>query len=254
MTQLSTKHVIITGGGGGIGSAIADSLDRSAANITLMGRSISPLQKACRRLANAQAITVDVTDDASIKQAFTEARNNFGSIDILINNAGIATSAPFIKIDNHSWSNILDVNLNGVFYCCREVLPDMLETGWGRIINIASIAGLQGSAYVAAYCAAKHGVIGLTRSLALEVAQKNITVNAICPGYTNTEMLNSAIENISTKTGMNQEQAAEQLKAVNPQHRFIEPEEVAASVTHLCLPGSESITGQSLVIAGGEIM
>jgi NAD(P)-dependent dehydrogenase (short-subunit alcohol dehydrogenase family) len=254
MNLLSDHHAIVTGGSRGIGAAIADKLDQLGARITVMGRSLEPLEKKRAELAKAQAITVDVTDQESVEDAFADARQKFGPVTILVNNAGAAHSGPFSRMDMTDWQSMLDINLSGVFDCTRRVFDDMKEVNWGRIINITSTAGLKGYPYVTAYCAAKHGVIGLTRALALEAARTGITVNAICPGYTNTEMLAGALDNIIDKTSMSHEEAEDQLKELNPQHRFIEPEEVAATVAWLCLPGSESITGQSIAVAGGEIM
>ncbi len=225
---LSDLHTVITGGGRGIGAAIADALDGSGAKITLMGRSEETLQQKCRDLSKAQGIPVDFSDEKSVQKAFSQARESFGPVGILINNAGAAYSAPLHRTDDENWKHMLDVNLSSVFYCCREVITDMRGQNWGRIVNIASVAGLSGAPYITAYCAAKHGVIGLTRALALELAKKDITVNALCPGDTNTDLLEGAINNIMSKTSLSRDEAEEQLKSTSPQHRFIEPKEIAA--------------------------
>ena len=252
--SIENLHAVVTGGGQGIGAAIARRLDALGLRLTLMGRSRAPLEETARTLRQAQAVTVDVTDEAGVQAAFEQARTAFGPVSILVNNAGAAASAPFDKTDSATWKRMLDVNLNGIFYCTRPVLNDMRAAAWGRIINIASTAGIKGYAYISAYCAAKHGAVGLTRALAIETARSGITVNAVCPGYTDTDLLHEAIRNIMDKTGMSREAAEKTLKAVNPQNRFVDPDEVAATVAWLCLPGSESITGQAIAIAGGEIM
>ena len=254
MSALKDKHVVITGGGRGIGAAIADKMDRLGARITLMGRTESVLLAKAQQLGRATTVRIDVTDEKTVHKAFGAALAGFGPVDILVNNAGAAYSSPFARMDSNNWEQTLAVNLNSVFYCSRQALNGMLQSGWGRIINIASSAGLKGYAYVSAYCAAKHGVIGLTRALAQEVADKGITVNAICPGYVNTDLLSGAITRIMDKTGMSREEAEASLKSTNPQSRFIEPEEIAAAAAWLCLPGSESVTGQSIAITGGEVM
>ena len=199
-------------------------------------------------------VVLDVTDANSVQQAFAQANQQFGSIDILINNAGQASSAPFLKTTETQWQQILSVNLTGTFLCTQQALPAMLANGWGRIVNIASTAGLKAYSYVSAYCAAKHGVIGLTRALALEVAQKGVTVNAVCPGYTETDILKDAIVNIMQKTGRDEMEARAELASANPQKRLIQTEEVADAVLWLCSPASSAQNGQAIAVAGGEVM
>ena len=201
----------------------------------------------------AVPIVADVTDGNSVAAAFALAREQFGPVHILINNAGQAASAKFTETDEALWHRIMAVNVTGTYLCTRQSVTDMLQVGFGRIINVASIAGLRGGAYISAYVASKHAVIGLTRSLALEFANKNITVNAVCPGYTDTDIVREAIANIVRKTGRSEAEALATLVATNPQRRLITPEEVAHTVSWLCAPGAESITGQSIVVAGGEV-
>lgn len=196
----------------------------------------------------------DVTIPGSVKKAFDSAREHFGEVQILVNSAGSASSAPFLKTDVDLWRQMMSVNLDGTFYCVQAALPGMLAAEWGRIVNVASTAGLIGYAYVTAYCAAKHGVIGFTRALALELATKGVTVNAVCPGYTDTDMVKKAVANIVAKTGRTPQQARSELAARNPQKRLVQPEEVANAVAWLCLPGSEAVTGQAITVAGGEVM
>jgi NAD(P)-dependent dehydrogenase (short-subunit alcohol dehydrogenase family) len=253
---LEGKHAAVTGGGSGIGAATAAALLRAGARVTLMGRDVTRLQAQRASLAEfgeVECLSVDVTQTQSVTTAFATACNTFGSIDVLVNNAGQAKAAPFAKTDMALWQHMLAVNLTGVFLCTQAVLPAMIERHDGRIVNVASTAGQTGYPYVAAYCAAKHGVIGLTRSLAREVAMQGVTVNAVCPGYTETDLLRESIDQIMAKTGRSVEQARASLLRNNPQQRFITPEEVAHAVLWLCQPESGSITGQSISISGGEI-
>jgi NAD(P)-dependent dehydrogenase (short-subunit alcohol dehydrogenase family) len=253
-TSLAGRHALVTGGGRGIGAAIATVLGTAGAKVTLLGRNQARLQDTAATLPMARAIRCDVTDEAAVGAAFAEARQTFGPVTILVNNAGAAESAPLARTSLDLFRRMLEVNLVGTFLCSRAALPDMLETGCGRIVNVASVAGLKGAAYVSAYCAAKHGVIGLTRALALETARKGITVNAVCPSYTDTDMARSAIATIVEKTGRSAEQAEAELVGKNPQARLIRPEEVAATVLWLCAPETGAITGQAIALAGGEVM
>ena len=252
--ELKDKHAVITGGGTGIGAAIAAALAADGARLTLMGRRPEPLEAAAATLTQARGVSCDVTDPASVAVAFDKAQAALGLIDILVNNAGAAETAPFHKLDIQHWRRMMAVNLDGVFNCTRAVYDEMRGRGWGRIVNVASTAALKGYAYVSAYCAAKHGVLGLTRALALEAAQSGVTVNAVCPGYTDTDIVRDAIKNIAEKTGRSAEAATAELTRVNPQGRLIQPSEVADSVLWLCRPESASITGQAIVVAGGEVM
>jgi 3-hydroxybutyrate dehydrogenase len=248
------RHALITGGGTGIGAAIAARLSEMGARITVVGRRPEPLEEVADGLDGAQPVPFDVTDEAAVEEGLKTATERFGPVDVLINNAGAADSSPFTRTTPDAWRAMLDVNLTGVFLMSRAVLPGMVERGWGRIVSIASTAGLKGYAYVAAYCAAKHGVIGMTRSLALEVAQKGVTVNAVCPGYTETELLSESVENIVDKTGVSEDEARAQLLESNPQGRFVSPEEVAEAATWLMSSNAGAITGQAIVVAGGEVM
>jgi len=255
MTQdLAGRHALVTGGGRGIGRAIASALAERGARVTLLARNAAELALTAAALpGQSGSVVADVTDRGQVERAFGEARERAGEIQILVNNAGKAASRKLAKSDEEFWQQMLAVNLTATYHCTREALPAMLAANWGRIVNVSSTAGLRGFAYCTAYCAAKHGVVGMTRALALEVAKTGITVNAVCPGYTDTGVVRDAVANISAKTGRSEAEALETLLSFNPQRRLIRPEEVANAVVWLCLPGSESITGQSIAIAGGEV-
>ena len=252
--ELQNKHIVITGGGRGIGAAIADSLSAAGAKITIMGRNMQVLEDKAKTLNDCFAVQCDVTDELSVIAAISAAKDKFGTIDILVNNAGAANSLPFKKTDRAHLQKMLDVNLIGPYLCIQAVLQEMIDKKSGRIINIASTAALKGYDYVTAYCAAKHGVLGLTRSLALEMATKGVTVNAVCPGFTDTDIARNAIKNIMEKTGRTEDEAIGELTVHNPQKRLIQPEEVAATVLWLCSESATSITGQAIAVAGGEVV
>ena len=254
-TDTAPRHALVTGGGSGIGAAIAQALVAAGMRVTITGRRQDVLQAlAARYPGQMQAVVADVTDEAAIAQAFAQAKVGFGPVQVLVNNAGQAHSAPFLKTDAALWQQMLAVNLTGTFLCTQAALPDMLAAKWGRIINVASTAGLVGYAYVAAYVAAKHGVVGLTRALALEVAKKGITVNAVCPGYTETDILRESIANVVAKTGRSVDEARAEFASGNPQGRIVQPEEVANTVLWLSGTGAASVTGQSIAVSGGEVM
>ena len=253
MRALEGKHAVVTGGGRGIGAAIAAALAAQGASLTLMGRDAARLNNQAQALA-ARDVTVDIADPASVAAAFSRAEADAGPVDILVNNAGIVATAPFARTDLALWTQMVGVNLTGTYLCCRQVIPGMLQRGYGRVVNIASTAGLTGYAYVTAYCAAKHGVVGLTRALAMETARSNVTVNAVCPGYTETDMVGEAVATIVRKTGKTEDQARAAIVGRNPQQRLVQPEEVANATLWLCMPGSEAITGQAIAVAGGELL
>lgn len=256
--QLAGKHAVVTGGARGIGLAITTALVAHGARVSVLSRKPQDTRLSVAGAPQptpefSVSLVCDVTDPDSVNRASSAARERFGPIHILVNNAGQAASAPFLKTDEELWRQLMSVNVDGAFRCTRAALPDMLNAGWGRVVNVASIAGLIGQPYITAYCASKHALVGLTKSLATEVASKNITLNAVCPGYTESEMVTEAVANIVTKTGRTSEQALQELIGRNPLKRLIKPEEVANAVAWLCLPGSEAVNGQAIVISGGEV-
>jgi 3-hydroxybutyrate dehydrogenase len=248
-----THHAFITGGGTGIGLATARLLAASGVRLTLVGRDGARVQDVAADFEHAHGISCDVADEASVSAAFSAARDRYGSIDILINNAGITPSAPLDRMDLSMWNQVLAINLTGAFLCSRAALADMYANKWGRIVNVASIAGLQGGQYISAYCASKHGMIGMTRALAKECAKKGVTVNAICPGYVETDIVTRAAENIASKTKLSEDEAKASLYAGNPQGRLIKAEEVASAIAWLCSDGAAATNGAAIPMSGGEI-
>jgi 3-hydroxybutyrate dehydrogenase len=253
MSGLSrSQHALVTGGGRGIGRAIVSVLAQAGATVTVLGRDRAALDAAVAAGSAHFAVVADVADQAAVSAAIAEASAR-QPIDILIANAGVAESAPFAKSDAALFRRMMDVNFMGVVHAVQAVLPSMRDRGRGRIVAIASTAGLKGYAYVSAYSAAKHAVVGLVRSLALELATSGITVNAVCPGFTDTDLLNESIDTIMKKTGRSHQQAVAELARHNPQGRLITPAEVADTVLWLCGEGAGAITGQAIAVAGGEV-
>ena len=252
--MLNGKTALITGGGRGIGREIALTFARYGARIAVAARTAEQVEQVAAELGdNAIALVCDVSDPERVKRMFGEMRERLGDADILVNNAGIAESATIVNTTDELWHKHLSINLSGTFYCTRAALPAMLKIGWGRVINVASIAAKTGAPYIAAYSASKHGVLGLTRSIGLEVATSGITVNAICPGYVDTEMVSRGVEQITKKTGRSAEEALDALKKMSPQNRLVTPEEVAALALLLASDEGRGINGQGINIDGGSV-
>lgn len=253
MTPFKGRHALVTGGGRGIGRAIAASLAASGASVTILGRSPAPLEQALAQGDAHAAVVADVTDADAVRRAVREAVDRYGPVDLMIANAGSAASAPFMKSGPDLFRQMLDVNLLGVTNAAQAVLGPMTERGFGRIVAVASTAGLKGYPYVSAYCAAKHAVVGFVRALAVETAKTGVTVNAVCPGFTDTDLVSESLDRIMTKTGRTRDDALAELVKHNPQGRLVDASEIADAVLWLCGEGARSVTGQAIVVAGGEI-
>ena len=259
--RLAGRTAFITGGGRGIGRSVAHAFAREGARVFVVARTTVEVERVAGEIRAecgegvASYASCDVADPRSVEAAFDAAREFFGAgPDILVNNAGVAESSKFAETSDEFWRRHLDINLTGTFYCMRAALPSMVERGWGRVVNVASVAGKTGTPYVAAYAASKHGVLGLTRSAALEVARTGVTVNAVCPGYVDTDMTARAVENIRARTGRGAAEALEAIKRMSPQQRLVTPEEVAALALLLASHDGRGITGQAINVDGGTVM
>jgi NAD(P)-dependent dehydrogenase (short-subunit alcohol dehydrogenase family) len=246
------RHALVTGGGRGIGAAIARALTEAGARVTILGRTEKVLRDAVANGVAARFMVADVSDAASIARALGDTDGQ--GVEILVNNAGAVETSPFGRLDRAAWDRMIAVNLTSVYEMSHAILPGMVARGWGRVVNVASTAGLTGYPYVSAYVAAKHGVVGLTRALALETARSAVTVNAVCPGFAETDLLVESIANVVRKTGRSEDDVRKSFSSANPQGRFVAPEEVAAAVLFLCGPASGAVTGQAIAVAGGEVM
>ena len=255
---LENKTAVITGGGRGIGAAVARALAEAGASVVVASRTESDIEGVASALTadchRVWAVPCDVSDPKSIQNLATAATEHLGHVDILVNNAGIALSAPIHKTTLDDWKSVLAVNATGVFLCIQAFLPGMVEREWGRVVNVASVAGLTGMQYTAAYSASKHAVIGLTRCVAAEVAKKGVTVNAVCPGFVDTDMTVQTIDRIVEKTGVTQEDALQGILGTTPQHRLFQPDEVAHAVLSLCDELAMGINGQAIVLDGGALL
>jgi len=259
--KLADRAAFVTGGGRGIGRAVAVLFAREGARVFVVARTAAEVESVAAEIRaecgvqSASHGVCDVADPRSVARAFEEARDFFrGDVDVLVNNAGVAESAKLTETTDEFWQRHLAVNLSGTFYCMRAALPSMVERGWGRVINVASIAGKTGAPYIAAYSASKHGVLGLTRCAAIEVARKGVTVNAVCPGYVDTDMTARAVAGITERTGRSSDEALEALKRMSPQRRLVTPEEVAAVALLLASEEGRGITGQAINVDGGSVL
>jgi NAD(P)-dependent dehydrogenase (short-subunit alcohol dehydrogenase family) len=251
--SLAGRTALVTGGGRGIGRAIASRLAQRGASVVVAGRTRGEIDETAAAL-RGRALPLDVADRRSIAAALERLAADGVRIDVLVNNAGAAESAPLERTTDELWDRMMAVNAGGAFALCRALVPPMVAAGWGRVVNVASNAGLTGYAYSSAYCAAKHAVVGMTRALAMEVARTPVTVNAVCPGWVATRLVDEAVDRIVQKTGRSAEDARRSLEAMSPQRRMVEPEEVAHVVAMLCSDDARSVHGQAIAIDGGQVM
>lgn len=257
MTALKGRGAVVTGGGRGIGRAVAEALAAEGASVVVAARTEEEIREVAEDLRDrgweSHALVCDVTDPDSVEALRADAADRLGRVDILVNNAGVAGSAPLHRISLEEWNRTLAVNATGTFLCTRAVLPGMVERGWGRVVMVASTAGLTGARYISAYAASKHAVLGLTRSVADEVAGRGVTVNAVCPGYVDTEMTRRSVARIVDRTDLSEDEARAALRARSPQGRLLDPAEVAHAVAFLCTERAGAINGEALVLDGGEL-
>jgi NAD(P)-dependent dehydrogenase (short-subunit alcohol dehydrogenase family) len=258
MSSLRGRRALVTGGGRGIGRTVALDLARAGAAVAVAARTLSEVEKVAAAIVagggRAVAVAMDVTDPGAVRAGFASAREGLGGLDILVSGAGIAPTAPVARTSDAVWRQVLETNLSGTFYCLREALPEMTARGWGRVVHLASIAGKTGYPYIGAYAASKHGVLGLTKCAALEVATAGVTVNAVCPGYVDTPMLEAGVARIVEKTGLSAEEARRRLADMSPQKRLYTVEEVSALVLFLCRDDAAGINGQALSVDGGTVV
>lgn len=255
--SLEGKSAVVTGGGRGIGAAVVEELARAGVSVVAASRTVADLEEVAGRLRDdglkVWAVPCDVTREESVAELCQGAWDKLGAVDILVNNAGIAASSPVKRMSLEEWERLFAVNARGVFLTTRAFLPGMLERGWGRVVNVASIAGLTGGSYIAHYSATKHAVVGFTRSVAAEVAPKGVTVNAVCPGYVDTPMTEQSIDNMVAIAGFSREEARKRLEAMSPQGRLMDPEEIAYWVRCLCDPRARGVNGETIMINGGGL-
>lgn len=258
MSGLAGRGALVTGAGRGIGRAVALDLAAAGVNVALAARTRDEVDAVAREAraagVKAAALPADVADPAAVRAMFRDARAAIGDLDILVNGAGVAPSAPLVKTSDEQWRQAIEVNLSGAFYCLREALPSMTARGWGRVVNVASIAGKTAIPYIAAYAASKHGLLGLTKVAALEVAARGVTVNAVCPGFVDTWMTDQSVRRIAEKTGAAAADVRRRLEESSPQKRLYTPDEISALVLFLCGDAAAGINGQALSVDGGTFV